>query len=157
MAILTIHPALFFPRGLLAGTIRIVERSSIYPRIITSRLRGLIASAESAGPPSCRAGLRAFPHFIYTCIYIYIQGDPISALSPFQVSCNIVDCLRSFMASIPLILVKFYILFDKYASRIAFFAVDEVYLRPSHPYPKRQIDRYTAGGVHKARAALLRI
>lgn len=59
---------LSFSTWTLTGTIRIVERSSIYPWIITSGLRGLIVSAKSAGPLSCHAGLRFFAFYRYTGI-----------------------------------------------------------------------------------------
>lgn len=65
-----------FPRGY-----KLPERSSIYPRIITSRLCGLIVSAESIGPPSCRA------EFTFFAFYIHIRrADPISVPPPFRLS-----------------------------------------------------------------------
>jgi len=59
-------PHSLFPRGLLTGTIQIVEHSSIYLRIITSRLSGLIASTKFASP-SCYWFIR-----VHSFIYIYV-------------------------------------------------------------------------------------
>lgn len=79
------------------------------------RVDGIRWSAEL----SCLVYVRF--RILYTYRYICTYGDPISVLSPFQVSYNTVDCLRPLFHgfAIPVILAEFHILFDKYAFRVA--------------------------------------
>lgn len=93
--------------------------SSIYLRIITSRLCGLIVFAKTVSPSSCRIEF-TFSHFIY--MYIYEERDipdKRSSTSRFSYTtgCGLPPRLLLFMASRSRLysLAKFYILFDKFA------------------------------------------
>jgi len=135
--------------------------SSIYPRIITSRLRGLIASIELVGSSSCRAGLRAFLHFIYihtyirvyiyTYIYIYIythayiytrESDKRSvSFSSFMQHCRLPPSALSWLRS-RLFLQNFtFCLINTLPGSPSFllFRWPSTILRP---YSKRRINRF---------------